>query len=368
MEPNLSRPLRQLVIKPTVFCLHKCPYCDLRQDYYGDMLSTEKSRIRAAGGVASVGHKPGNMPLEMALAAIEEGARLGMESVQLSGGDPILYPHLKEVVKAAAQHEGVFVFVNSVGTGVSLDDARELIALGLGCWNFSVDTLNAEKYDKLRGVRNGLADIMAAIATVRTAAADFPEFCINYMTVITSDNYRDLPELLKHCLDTGVASMYLMNVYGDEVGDALLTEPQIREFRDEIVPHMLSIIENSGADEAVINNAHEVLGTYFSRENSDSNYAKGIYWETPEVAKRACGTPGFYSLIEPDGRVLPCCLVEISHQGEVGNVTEASLTDIWNGAAYEQFREERIPFCQKCSAPRHKTLGLIPKMCRQFNG
>jgi radical SAM protein with 4Fe4S-binding SPASM domain len=107
--------------------------------------------------------------------------------------------------------------------------------------------------------------------------------------------------------------------------------------------------------------------SFYSRDNSDANSAKGLYWSSMDAAKRGCNTPNFYSLIEPDGRVLPCCLVEIAHEGEVGNVTDRSLADVWGGEGYRDFRERRIPFCQECSAPQHKTLGLVPKMCRQFN-
>jgi hypothetical protein len=64
--------------------------------------------------------------------------------------------------------------------------------------------------------------------------------------------------------------------------------------------------------------------------------------------------------------VLPCCLVEIAHEGEVGNVTDASLAEVWTGKRFEAFRRDRIPFCQQCSSPRNRTLGLIPSMCRQF--
>lgn len=38
------------------------------------------------------------------------------------------------------------------------------------------------------------------------------------------------------------ASIYLMNVYGDTTGTALLTEPEIAEFREETVPAMLAIL------------------------------------------------------------------------------------------------------------------------------
>ena len=85
-------------------------------------------------------------------------------------------------------------------------------------------------------MRAALPAIMRAIETVREAGADFPGFRFNYMTVITRHNFRGLPELLAHCVDTGAASIYLMNVYGDTTGQSLLTEAEIREFRDQTVP------------------------------------------------------------------------------------------------------------------------------------
>lgn len=108
--------------------------------------------------------------------------------------------------------------MNSVGTGVTPDRARQIIEAGLGAWNFSVDTLDPDLYARLRGIKGSLEMIMNAIGAVREAGRGFPEFRFNYMTVITRHNFRGLPELLAHCVDTGVASIYLMNVYGDTIG------------------------------------------------------------------------------------------------------------------------------------------------------
>jgi MoaA/NifB/PqqE/SkfB family radical SAM enzyme len=364
--PAVPRRLKQFVLKPTVFCYHRCPYCDPRQDYYRDMVAGRKKTLPLAAGPASRRPNPGHMPLDMALRTIDEAAALGMEELQLSGGDPLLYPHLTEVIRAARQHAGVFVLMNSVGTGVTAGKAREIIDAGLGAWNFSVDTLDPVLYERLRGVRGALPAIMKAIAAVREAAAGFPGFRFNYMTVITRHNFRGLPDLLAHCVDTGVASVYLMNVYGDTAGKSLLTEAEIGEFRDHTVPQMLAVLKDKDTAPVVQSNAAEVLGSFFSRETPDSSYARGIYWPDRDTVREACRVPDYYSLIEPDGRVLPCCLVEIAHQGEVGNVTSTPLAEVWKGGEFERFRRERIPFCQQCSSPRNRTLGLVPHMCRQF--
>jgi radical SAM protein with 4Fe4S-binding SPASM domain len=364
-----SAALTQLVIKPTIFCYHRCSYCDLRQDYYKDLVADGKRALSLLAGQEKdrPRRNPGHMPRDMALRMVEEAAELGMQSLQLSGGDPLLYPHLLDVVRAGADHPGVFVFMNSVGTGVTEDRARALIDAGLGAWNFSVDTLDPHTYDEIRGVPRAFARIQEAIATVQRVAAAYPDFCVNYMAVITRKNFRDLPDLVAHCLDTDVASVHLMNVYGDRSGGTLLTVEEIAEFRTATVPAILAALEARSVPEIVQTNAASVLASLYARTNPDRNYAEGLYWPSMEAAKAGCNTPNFYSLIEPDGRVLPCCLVEISHEGEVGNVTNQSLADVWNGEAYARFRADRIPFCQECSAPQHRTLGLIPKMCRQFN-
>lgn len=236
------RRLKQFVLKPTIFCYHRCPYCDLRQDYYKDMVSTRKKELQLLAVNGSRRPNPGHMPRDLALRLVDEAAALGMEELQLSGGDPLLYPHLLDVIRAATRHPGVFVLMNSVGTGVTVEQAREIIDAGLGAWNFSVDTLDPAKYEKLRGVRNALPTIMKAIETVREAGAHDLDFRMNYMVVITRDNFREIPELVTHCLDTGIASMYLMNVYGDTTGTSLLTVPEIREFRDSVVPATLAVL------------------------------------------------------------------------------------------------------------------------------
>src|SRR5258705_1644869 len=160
--PAGTRVLKQFVLKPMVYCYHRCPYCDLRQDYYRDMVADRKQALQILprdDGARMP--NPGHMPPDLALRTIDEAVALGMEELQLSGGDPLLYPHLVEVIRAAKRHPGVFVLMNSVGTGVTTEKARAIIDAGLGAWNFSVDTLDPVKYEKLRGVRKALPTIMA---------------------------------------------------------------------------------------------------------------------------------------------------------------------------------------------------------------
>ena len=43
-----ARKMKQFVLKPTVYCYHRCPYCDLRQDYYKDMVDRPQAGAEGA--------------------------------------------------------------------------------------------------------------------------------------------------------------------------------------------------------------------------------------------------------------------------------------------------------------------------------
>ncbi len=53
--PTKARKLKQFVLKPTVYCYHRCPYCDLRQDYYRDMVADRKQALKILPVIAGHG-------------------------------------------------------------------------------------------------------------------------------------------------------------------------------------------------------------------------------------------------------------------------------------------------------------------------
>lgn len=347
---------RKLVLKPTIYCFHKCKYCDLRQDFYTPMINSRQ----------------GHMDLDFAKTLLNDAYKSGMQECLISGGDPLMYPHLVELIKAANRYPNVFVYMNSVGTRLTEDRAHSILSAGLGAWNISLDSPISSIHNEWRGVKNAWESSMDALGILiklQKNEPQFSEFKVNFMTVITRYNYNDLSKLFSLALDKGVASVHLMNVYGDdENNDFLLSIEQILEFKNTIVPEILQTLFQHNVPSVVLENAKTVLSSFFSTHNNTlENYAKGIYWNDFETVKNICNQPNFYSLIEPTGQVLPCCLVEISHIGVVGNALKESLPTIWMGEKYNEFRENRIPFCIKCSAPRQMTIGLIPEMCRQFH-
>lgn len=346
----------KLVLKPTVHCFHKCKYCDSRQNFYE---STDKSMN-------------GHMDLDFAKKLINDAYHLGMKECLISGGDPLLYPHLIDLIYEAKKYKDVFVYMNSVGTRLTEEYAKKIFDAGLGAWNISLDSPYPDVHNKWRGVKTAWSDSIKAVeilSSLKKNHSTLFNFRYNFMAVITRYNYRDIPQLMSLAIEKGAASVHLMKVYGDDVeNNFLLSTDQIVEFKNIIVPEILAVLTQKNVSEIVLNNAENLLRDFYKTSNNSlENYAKGVYWNDLETVKEVCNQPDFYSLVEPTGDVLPCCLVEISHIGIVGNALKKSLTAVWNGEQYQEFRDKRMPFCIKCPVPYQRTIGLIPEMCRRFN-
>jgi cyclic pyranopterin phosphate synthase len=122
--------------------------------------------------------------------------RLGVSSVRFTGGEPLLYRRLADVVAATAElrpRPEIALTTNGVGLAARAD---ELAAAGLDRVNVSLDTVDKEHFaavtrrDRLSDVLDGLAAAAAAgLGPVKVNAVLDPVF-----------GPQDAVELLRFCL------------------------------------------------------------------------------------------------------------------------------------------------------------------------
>ena len=148
------RRLKQFVLKPTVYCFHRCPYCDLRQDYYRDMVADRKSSLRLLPDRRHPDSRtPATCRWTWPCGRSTRPPRWAWRNSSSAAEIRSCTHTCLTSSRRRNEHPGVFVLMNSVGTGVTVDKARTIIDAGLGAWNFSVDTLDAALYEKLRWAR-----------------------------------------------------------------------------------------------------------------------------------------------------------------------------------------------------------------------
>ena len=68
-----------------------------------------------------------------------------------------------------------------------------------------------------------------------------------------------------------------------------------------------------------------------------------------------CRRPWTVMYFTANGRALPCCIAPFSQRGyenyTLGDATQQTLSEIWNGAAYRSFRKACCPTRRRPPAP-----------------
>lgn len=118
-----------LDIELNTSCNLKCPFC-----------FQSKGLIHAE-----------NMRLERVKLIIDDAVKNGVCSIKFNyRGEPLLYPHLPEIVAYAKEKGVIEVMINTNATLLTAEKAKRLIDSGLDLLSCSIDATTEKVYDKIR--------------------------------------------------------------------------------------------------------------------------------------------------------------------------------------------------------------------------
>lgn len=141
---------------------------------------------------------PKHMGLEKAERLIETLALAGVGQVTISGGEPTVYPYLKDVIKKANSC-GLVVHMNTNGYLLTKKLARELKSLGLSQVQINIDSLNPGNHDFVRGKRGSHERAIQALKNAREVGLT----CVS-QTVLTSLNENEIGDIFKFARSLGL--------------------------------------------------------------------------------------------------------------------------------------------------------------------
>lgn len=167
-EPNTRLPLLKIMfLHLTSRCNLNCPHC-----YFADG-----------------SHAVSELPFATVLSLIDALAENGGTSITLSGGEPLLYPRIREVIDYARQSLEVRLLTN----GVLIDRQwARFLAGGDVSVQISIDGSCPEVHDPIRGKGN-FTKSMQALGYLQEAGLG-PK--INLSTTVMSTNLHDLPNII----------------------------------------------------------------------------------------------------------------------------------------------------------------------------
>ena len=154
-------------------CNSNCSFCDTHDKIYKDI------------------HE---MNLEQAITLIQQLREIGVKYLDLTGGEPTLNVNLPEII-SFANNLGIKTEVTSNATA-GLTDTLIKSAARARKFNISLDTLNSEKYKKIRGV-DKLKIVLTTIKEIAKIRAELNLIVPKLMTVVTEENLEDVAHIFR---------------------------------------------------------------------------------------------------------------------------------------------------------------------------
>lgn len=318
--------LKHIVIKPTLACTANCSTCGTRKMLHNGLIAGKDKMLT----------------LDDWKVVLNDAYFLGAKRVDISGGEPMIYKNLVDLVKIGNEY-GWHVNINTNGSLVTEEKASELVDAGLSSMYISLYSHDACRHDSMRN-KNGLWQTATKSIGI-FAKLQNEKFSLKTQTLIDNVNFRDLPYLIRLHREAGVSEMAVSYLEGDINGEYLMSEDEIDEFRTKIIPRCINELKDLSPENKEV--AISSLKNMFSDKISDQEWSSGAY-RPSRIACEICSRPSWFALILANGDVHPCNAVEYTHEPIMGNVLDESLIKIWSNKKYDDFRKNTFSYCERC--------------------
>jgi len=324
--------LKHLDIKPLLACNANCKPCSYRRELYRKV------------------NKTNIISIEQWDSILLEAEGLGAKELTISGGEPTLYKNLTELIKIGKRRK-MHVCLNTNGSLITEQFAKDLLAAGLNEVRISIYSPKPEMHDEIRSFNGLWEKATNAIRIFRKLTKKNPSFNIIAQTIIFNRNYKDLPGLLRLFYELGATTINLSYIEGDFTKQYLLNETEIKDFKQNIIPALLSFCAQ--LNKQIISQAKKAVEHIYSEDiASISEFAQGIY-RPKDRGHLCCHIPKQQALILANGDIHPCNMVEYAHGPVVGNLFKNTLSEIWHGKSWNSFRQKSFDFCPLCPVAFH---------------
>ena len=276
MLPSLMKfNLETVVLQVTTRCPYNCPQCYMKR---GDR----------------------DMPIDVAKGIIDDSVRMGAGAVQITGGEPMIYPHIFELIEYA-NRRGLYSLLATSGYNCSDETYARLKAKGLTAMCVSINGISEEVNGKSR---SSFDEALRAIKIMHR----YDALCfIN--VVVTDDNIDELEVLGEYARRNNVYGVNILYPIPSEDG------AYVPSFSHDT---LLKLVEITHRDPDFYN-VERCHREYWSFVNSNKFTCRDI------------GKTTFF--VNVDGTVSPCSKMTKHKYSSLTEMFERF--DDWEGGCYD---------------------------------
>jgi MoaA/NifB/PqqE/SkfB family radical SAM enzyme len=248
-------------------------------------------------------------------------------------GEPMLVKELPRMIRYL-KDRGAYVLFNTNGTVLTPKKGRELSESGLDELRVSLDAADARTFLLIRGkdyfsriVRN----VRAFTEIQAREGLERPRVSL-WLTGLR-ETISQLCDFVRIAHDIGVNEVYLQRLVFCEdapIGMARPDQALFDRLTREQSRHLAAAEEEAAA-----------LGIRFNASGA-TEPSESLARKIDRNPWSLCRRPWTVMYFTANGRALPCCIAPFSQNGydnyTLGNATQQTLREIWNGEAYRDFR------------------------------
>jgi MoaA/NifB/PqqE/SkfB family radical SAM enzyme len=247
-------------------------------------------------------------------------------------GEPMMVKALPRMVRYL-KDRGTYVLFNTNGTLLTERKGKELIAAGLDELRVSLDAAEPRAFLAVRGkdmferiVRN----VRAFTTYQRMHGVDRP--LVSLWLTGLKETIDQLPDFVRLAHQIGVPEIHLQRLVFTPEGQGLARA-------ESALFEKLEGDEAKRVEEAAA--LAEALGLYFNASGA-TEPGTSLKRTAEDQPWSLCRRPWSLMYFTAHGRAIPCCIAPFSMRGydgfTLGDATQESLRQIWNGPRYQEFR------------------------------
>lgn len=320
--------IREALYKITENCPCNCTFCDSREKYNNFLKRVQIS-------------------LQEWINISDNLIKNGLEVAIISGGEALLEKEITFKLIKYLQSKNVFVVLNVSGvlfnSNIILD---ELIVNYPNLLVFSIDSAFSKQHNENRNIPGLYEKVINSIKYIK-AQKDLP---IAIRTVITKQNFRQLPKIMKDFNQIGVDCIKLTNIENDLTGEFTLSVDELNEFDGKIRNELIETIKccdfgNKDLKQDAIKKIKGLLSKDIVPYNelAKGNFAPNL------VGNMHCNLVERFITIQSNGDLIPCCEAEHHYEPLLGNLVNNTLEEILNTDKYKDFVKNRPDYCKRCT-------------------
>jgi radical SAM protein with 4Fe4S-binding SPASM domain len=249
-------------------------------------------------------------------------------------GEPMLVANLPRMVRYL-KDRGTYVLFNTNGTVLSERSGRALIAAELDELRVSLDASNRETFKAIRG-RDYFGRIVRNVRAFRELQEreGYTRPQVSAWLTGLKETVKELPAFVKLAAEIGVQEVYLQRLVFFDRSTIGKARP------DQAMFERLTLEEATYLRQA--EDLARSFGITFSASGAASEPSLSLKRTDDGSPWSLCRRPWSLMYFTANGRALPCCIAPFSQHGydnyTLGNATQQTLREIWNGSLYREFR------------------------------